>query len=194
MVRVVNLGEYIVTSHPDDTLRTYSLASCVGVVASCPVCSLMGMAHVVLPGKPPSRIANLEEQMKYAEVLVPAMLREMNGRHSCKEKGAPNVKLYGGIDSIFNCAFRIGERNLQSVKRDEHPVRCNQYRRKCISLSHRFRRHRPDYRSRRYLAQCGNRRTALMRSISTITRILYLASAILELAMKESHEQTACCL
>lgn len=117
MVRVVNLGEYIVTSHPDDTLRTYSLASCVGVVASCPVCSLMGMAHVVLPGKPPSRIANLEEQMKYAEVLVPAMLREMNGRHSCKEKGAPNVKLYGGIDSIFNCAFRIGERNLQSVKR-----------------------------------------------------------------------------
>lgn len=115
MVRVVNLGEYIVSRQVEDTVRTYSLASCVGVVAYCPACKMLGMAHVVLPGAPPAHMSSLSERMKYAEVLVPAMFKELNNNHDCKDKDSMRVYVYGGIDSISNCVFRIGERNLDSV-------------------------------------------------------------------------------
>ena len=68
MNRVVNLGEYFVSADESVYIHTYGLATCVGVVAYSNKSKLMAMAHVVLPGMPPTQVVKRSERRKYAGV------------------------------------------------------------------------------------------------------------------------------
>ena len=45
----VGIGEFAVTDDPQRIIKTYSLSTCVAIVAYCPLKKVMGLLHLQLP-------------------------------------------------------------------------------------------------------------------------------------------------
>lgn len=114
MEKVVGIGEYIISNQKEDCISTYALASCVAVVAYCPVRCAAGMLHIALPQPPGEDRA--ERQGYYATTGLPAMLHKLCYEYGCRQEELV-ISIYGGADSIHEDVFRIGERNVETVKR-----------------------------------------------------------------------------
>ncbi|MCL1806825.1 MAG: chemotaxis protein CheD [Oscillospiraceae bacterium] len=114
MEHVVGIGGYAVSGSPDDVIKTFALSTCVGLVYYSMRKRAMAMAHIQLPvcrsmsaGDKPSRFADLAAEF---------LLKEMQQKHGITPREVL-ISLYGGIDGrgAGDC-FRIGEKNLQTVK------------------------------------------------------------------------------
>lgn len=103
-----------ISSTPGDIIKTFALASCVGVAAYCSELPLAGLIHIVLPHRPECGEANPGPSY-YASTGVPLFIRRL------REKGCElsrlSVRLYGGADAqnADDC-FNIGKRNLKAVQ------------------------------------------------------------------------------
>lgn len=114
MDRLVGLGEYIVTGNPDDTIKTFALASCVGITAYSPLRKIAGMTHIVLPACPDS--PDVHTPCYYADRGVPLFIDRLCAA-GCTI-GELRFKLFGGADSMRkDDIFNIGARNLEAVER-----------------------------------------------------------------------------
>lgn len=115
MELVVGLGEYAVTDREEDVIRTFALASCVGVTVYSPVRKAAGMLHVVLPY--PLDDKDVEERPGYyATTGIPLLINAMCQRYGCR-KGELQIQLFGGADSTFDAdIYKIGEKNIEAVK------------------------------------------------------------------------------
>ena len=49
MDRIIGIGEYIISDDPEDSIKTFALASCVAVTFYNPFIHLAGMVHIALP-------------------------------------------------------------------------------------------------------------------------------------------------
>ena len=114
MEHVVGIGGYAVSGSPDDIIKTFALSTCVGLVYYSMRKRAMAMAHIQLPvcrsmsaGDKPSRFADIAPEF---------MLKEMQRKHGVTSREVL-ISLYGGVDGkgSGDC-FRIGEKNLQTVK------------------------------------------------------------------------------
>ena len=115
MVRLVGIGEFLITDDPGDVIKTYALSSCVAVTAYNHCKKVAGMIHIALPA--PARTDDLKEKPAYyARTGIPLMFDLMYMRYGCS-LGELEVKLYGGANSIRNNdVFNIGLKNIYEVK------------------------------------------------------------------------------
>ncbi len=112
--RLVGISEFAVADD-GETLEAYGLGACVAVALYDPESGVGGLAHTMLPRKPPDAQG---ADAKYVDAAIHAMLREMI-RHGA---GYGSVEGYvvGGADifELEDLSKGMGERNA-AVARDE---------------------------------------------------------------------------
>lgn len=115
MVKIIGLGEMATSNVKSDVLKTYALASCVGITVYSKVHRVAGMAHIVLPI--PYRDVKIHEKPAYyATTGVPLLISSI-----CEEYGCQiwelSINLYGGAHSEgLGDVFRVGQRNLAEIQ------------------------------------------------------------------------------
>lgn len=112
--RFVGLGDIAISSSPGDVIKTFALASCVGVTAHFAPLHISGMIHIVLPSHPKSSVA-VSNPCYYASTGVPLFINKLLDLGCKKEDLFVNV--YGGADSLCESDFfKIGLRNINAVQ------------------------------------------------------------------------------
>jgi chemotaxis protein CheD len=115
---VLGVGDFGVSGKPEDTIRTYALGSCVGVVMFDPKTRVGGMIHVALPDS--SINLNKAKVLPgyFADTGIPLMLNDMK---KCGRLGNGRglvVKMAGGANILDpNDTFSIGKRNVLAIKK-----------------------------------------------------------------------------
>lgn len=115
-VLTVGIGEWAVSSDPEDIIKTYALGSCLAVIIFDSKLGIAGLIHIALPD---SIIDPAKAALKpgyFADTGLPLMIEEM------KKKGAVRahiqVKLAGGASIMDDKGiFDIGKRNILAAKR-----------------------------------------------------------------------------
>lgn len=104
----IKMGRYEVNT-PPVVLTAIGIGSCVAVCLYHNHKNTGGLAHVMLPAK------EGKNSMKRADNLIESLVTDM------KNKGITNqdieAKIFGGA-SLFDHATNIGERNVESVKKE----------------------------------------------------------------------------
>jgi chemotaxis protein CheD len=107
---IVDIADMAISANPDDTLITYSLGSCIGVVVYDPAIKVGGMIHCMLPLSSTDAQKAKERPSMFVDVGIPLMLNKLfaMGVKKCNAI----VKVAGGARVLDkNDLFRIGERN-----------------------------------------------------------------------------------
>jgi chemotaxis protein CheD len=113
--RIVGIGEIVISNNIEDTIKTFALASCIGVVAYSPFRKVGGMIHIALPS-PPLGSESTVKCCYYASVGIPYFISCMSRDYGCL-KGELIISLYGGANSIRTYdAFNIGRKNIDASR------------------------------------------------------------------------------
>lgn len=117
MMKIIGLGEYAVSDNREDIIKTYALASCIGLVIYDSKEKRLGMVHIVLPDKP--RVGEEDSRKRlgfFADTAVPLLFEKVFGGYP-DESRPYQVSLYGGAASNKkDDMFCIGERNLDRIE------------------------------------------------------------------------------
>lgn len=112
----VGIGDWAVSTNPEETIKTYALGSCIAVIILDVKIGMAGMIHIALPDSTidPDKAKNLPGY--FADTGLPLMIEEM------KRLGAVRahvrVKIAGGAAVMDDKGiFDIGKRNLLAAKR-----------------------------------------------------------------------------
>ncbi|MDP4087311.1 MAG: chemotaxis protein CheD [Bacillota bacterium] len=115
MERIVGIGEMAISNNIEDTIKTFALASCVGVVAYSPQKKVGGMLHFALPHP----LVKQEPEVRscyYASIGIPYFIHSIYKEYGCL-KNELIISLYGGASSIRNeDIFHVGEKNLETAR------------------------------------------------------------------------------
>lgn len=116
MNRIVGIGQFIISNQQTDVLKTYALASCIGITMYSPSNKVLGMAHIALPFSSIHDRGNQDQPAYFADKAIPLLLMGMETDYGCT-RSEWIINLYGGAQSIRTTDFfQIGSRNLDAVK------------------------------------------------------------------------------
>lgn len=115
MQKIIGIGEMAISNNMEDSIKTFALASCIGVVVYSPVKKVGGMIHIALPNPP-----RIEERNNglcyYASTGIPTLIDKMYKYYGCLKRELV-INIYGGANSIRrNDVFNIGRKNLEASK------------------------------------------------------------------------------
>lgn len=117
MEKIIGIGEYALSSNKDDVLKTFALASCVGITIYCSERRAAGMVHIALPA--PNNLSNHDSIIRpyyYANTAVPLLIDRMCSKYGCS-KNALKIRIFGGADSLRKDIFHVGKKNLEITKK-----------------------------------------------------------------------------
>jgi chemotaxis protein CheD len=115
MDRIVGIGEYIISNNREDILKTFALASCVGVTAYSSTKGVAGMIHIALP-TPKVEPNPVLRPGYYATTGIPLFFNKLCSGYGCKINEL-KINLYGGSSSINEDVFHIGKKNVDIIKK-----------------------------------------------------------------------------
>lgn len=115
MERIVGIGEFIISNHSEDIIKTFALASCVAVTAFSPSNRVAGMIHIALPSPPRDVDPNVRPGY-YAVTGLPTFIDKVCFEYGCSKKEL-KFGLYGGSNSIHEDVFQIGKKNITMIKK-----------------------------------------------------------------------------
>jgi chemotaxis protein CheD len=116
--RVIGLGELAVSADLGETLVTYALGSCLGVVAYDRVAKVGGIVHVMLPLTPAHTDEAGRWPGKFVETGVAFLFRELYAIGARKER--VELRVAGGARTtglVVDEVFEIGRRNTVALKK-----------------------------------------------------------------------------
>jgi chemotaxis protein CheD len=108
MDRIVGIGEFVISNHREDIIKTFALASCVAVTAYSSSNRVAGMIHIALPSSSRDVGPNVRPGY-YAVTGVPSFINRMCSEYGCYKKDL-KIGLYGGSNSINEDIFLIGKK------------------------------------------------------------------------------------
>lgn len=116
--QVIGVGDMKVSNNVADTLITYALGSCLGVVAYDPVAKVGGLLHVMLPISTIDPAKAAKNPCMFVDTGVPKLF------HECYQAGAQKgrmvVKVAGGAatqGAWEGDIFEIGKRNITMLRK-----------------------------------------------------------------------------
>ncbi len=119
-IKTVGVGEFAVSSDPEETIKTFALGSCVAIVFLYQPAKTVGMIHIALPDSSISPDMVGKRPGYFADTGIPVILKAMAlhvNRAGSLAQGMV-VKLAGGANVMdANNTFNIGKRNILTVKR-----------------------------------------------------------------------------
>lgn len=113
----VGIGQLAVTADPKVVLVAHGLGSCVGLSVHDDVSGVAGLVHVLLP-ESEGRVPGEKEPARFGDCAIPALLNAVTKAGADRRKLV--FKIAGGaavLGSANNSRFKIGERNVEAVKR-----------------------------------------------------------------------------
>lgn len=115
MEHVIGIGDLVFSHCPEDTIKTYSLASCIGVVMYAPGKKIMAMAHMLLPvGKDLKGIPH-QRPARYVDTGINEMIFKFNSTYGI-ETHRLKVSVFGGSDAGLCNHYKVSERNIASAQ------------------------------------------------------------------------------
>lgn len=116
MKLIVGVADMKVSNNPEDTLITYSLGSCIGVVVYDPVARTGGMLHYMLPESKLDKVKAETRPFMFADTGIPRLFKEAY-RFDAK-KNRMTVWVVGGAQILDQKGFfNIGKRNYMALKK-----------------------------------------------------------------------------
>jgi chemotaxis protein CheD len=117
-LRVVGIGQLVLSADPRETIITYALGSCLGVTAYDRVARVGALVHVQLPMTPAHAEEAAQWPAKFVETGVAQMFRDLYARGARKER--VELRVAGGArttgEAVDEC-FEIGRRNIVALKK-----------------------------------------------------------------------------
>ena len=110
---VVGIADLNIVKAPDRII-TYALGSCVGIFLYDPVQKIAGLSHVLLPESNSS--SGDKNIMKYADTAIEELVRRME-LMGCR-RNMLVAKIAGGADMFSFSGLSIGQRNVETTKRE----------------------------------------------------------------------------
>ncbi|HEB74149.1 MAG TPA: chemotaxis protein CheD [Candidatus Desulfofervidus auxilii] len=113
---VVGIADIKVSNNPEDTLITYALGSCIGVIVYDPVVKVGGLLHFMLPESKVNPQRAKENPYMFADTGVPLLFK------TCYKYGAKKrrmiVKVAGGAEIMDEAGyFNIGKKNYAVLRK-----------------------------------------------------------------------------
>lgn len=117
-IKVVGIGEWLVSNNQEDIIRTYALGSCVALVVQHPATQTSGLVHIALPETFPHPSETRRKEGYYADTAVPTLLEDIRRRAGLYStiNGGMIAKLAGGAEMMrVKNDYHIGERIVKKV-------------------------------------------------------------------------------
>lgn len=115
---IVGMADVKVTDRPTETLITYALGSCLGIVVHDPVAQVAGLLHVMLPSSQIDEAKAKAQPAMFVDTGVPLLFKECYRLGARKER--MTVSVAGGSFSGRSDAddtFQIGKRNMITLRK-----------------------------------------------------------------------------
>ncbi len=112
---IVGIGQIAVSRTDDDRLKTFALASCLGVVMYAPRLQTMAMAHMLLPSVLNNQAEAVVKPAQYVDTGIDALVNVFQhrlgvGRNELK------VSVFGGAEAGICNHYNVSERNIEAAK------------------------------------------------------------------------------
>lgn len=115
---IIGMADLKVSNDPDDTLITYALGSCLGIVLHDPVAQVAGLLHVMLPSSQLDEAKARSQPAMFMDTGVPLLFKECYRLGGRKER--MTVLVAGGAfsgSSDSDDTMQIGKRNMLTLRK-----------------------------------------------------------------------------
>ena len=117
-VRVVNIGEMVVSDQPSETIKTYALGSCLGVTIYDPVAKVGGLIHLQLPESSIDPKRAVFQPFLFVDTGLPKFFHAAYAAGARKERLTVKAAGAACIHEVeSNDIFQIGKRNFLAVRK-----------------------------------------------------------------------------
>ena len=105
-----------VSNDPSDTIMTYSLGSCIGLVIYDPVAAAGGILHFMLPESKLDAVKAVNRPFMFADTGIPRLFKEVYKYDG--KKSRMKIYVFGGAEILDQKGFfNIGKRNYMALKK-----------------------------------------------------------------------------
>lgn len=116
MKHIVGVADMKTSNTPGDTLVTYSLGSCIGLVIYDPLARAGGMLHYMLPDSTIDHSKAVARPFMFADTGIPRLFKESYTLGA--KKSRIRVFVAGGAEILDQKGFfNIGKRNYMALKK-----------------------------------------------------------------------------
>ena len=113
---IIGVSDMKVSNNPRDTLITYSLGSCIGVVIYDPTVKVGGLLHFMLPESELDKDKAKINPYMFADTGIPSLFKQSYKLGAVKQR--MRVVVVGGAQVLDQKGFfNIGKRNYMAVRK-----------------------------------------------------------------------------
>lgn len=119
MKQIVGVADMIVSNDPNESIITYSLGSCIGLVIYDPAVKVGGMLHYMLPESSIDKEKAAARPYMFADSGIPRLFKSTYKLGAAKQR----IRIYvaGGAEILDQKGFfNIGRRNYMALKKMFH--------------------------------------------------------------------------
>ncbi|RLB85352.1 MAG: chemotaxis protein CheD [Deltaproteobacteria bacterium] len=116
MKQIVGVADMKVSNNPEESIITYSLGSCIGLVIYDSVARVGGMLHYMLPESSIDKNKAVARPYMFADSGIPRLFKSAYQLGAAKQR----IKIYaaGGAEILDQKGFfNIGKRNYMALKK-----------------------------------------------------------------------------
>jgi chemotaxis protein CheD len=116
MKQIVGVADMKVSNNPAESVITYSLGSCIGLVVYDPAVKVGGMLHYMLPESSIDREKAVARPFMFADTGIPILFKTAYQLGAVKSR----IRIYvaGGAEILDQKGFfNIGKRNYMALKK-----------------------------------------------------------------------------
>ncbi|MCK5310486.1 MAG: chemotaxis protein CheD [Desulfobacteraceae bacterium] len=116
MKQIVGVADMKVSNNPADSIMTYSLGSCIGLVVYDTVAKVGGILHYMLPESNIDKTKAEKNPFMFADTGIPRLFKGAY-RFEAK-KNRMKIHVFGGAQILDQKGFfNIGKRNYMALKK-----------------------------------------------------------------------------
>ena len=113
---IVGVADMRASNDPSDTIMTYSLGSCIGLVIYDPVAVAGGILHFMLPESKLDAVKAANKPFMFADTGIPRLFKEVYKYDG--KKSRMKIYVFGGAEILDQKGFfNIGKRNYMALKK-----------------------------------------------------------------------------
>jgi chemotaxis protein CheD len=116
MKQIVGVADMKVSNNPAESVITYSLGSCIGLVVYDPAVRVGGMLHYMLPESSIDREKAVARPFMFADTGIPILFKSTYQLGAVKSR--MRIYVAGGAEILDQKGFfNIGKRNYMALKK-----------------------------------------------------------------------------
>ncbi|MEN1759852.1 chemotaxis protein CheD [Anoxynatronum sibiricum] len=111
---IVGIGQMAVSRTNNDRMRTFALASCLGVVMYAPEIQTLAMAHMLLPSSRNHEAEALVKPAQYVDTGIDALVNVFQNRLGVKKQELV-VSVFGGAEAGICQHYNVSAQNIEAA-------------------------------------------------------------------------------